>query len=49
MDDVPFLTSDLLTHGEDAELRDLPPSLLIVGGGYIAPELGQMFSRFGTS
>ena len=41
--DVPFLTSDLLTHGEAAELKALPASLLIVGGGYIALELGQMF------
>ena len=48
LDEVPFLTSDLLTHGEDAELRNLPPSLLIIGGGYIALELGQMFARFGT-
>lgn len=46
--DVPFLTSDLLTHGEAAELTTLPASLLIVGGGYIALELGQMFARFGS-
>lgn len=48
LDGVPYLTSDLLTHGEDQELTDLPPSLLIIGGGYIALELGQMFARFGT-
>ncbi len=48
LDAVPYLTSDLLTHGEGQELADLPPSLLIVGGGYIALELGQMFARFGT-
>lgn len=46
--DVPFLTSDLLTHGEAEELTALPASLLIVGGGYIALELGQMFARFGS-
>jgi mercuric reductase len=46
--DVPYLTSDLLTHGEDAELRELPASLAIIGGGYIALELGQMFARFGS-
>jgi mercuric reductase len=46
--DAPFLTSDLLTHGEKAELKALPASLLIVGGGYIALELGQMFARFGS-
>lgn len=48
LDSVPYLTSDLLTHGEAQELTDLPPSLLIIGGGYIALELGQMFARFGT-
>jgi mercuric reductase len=48
LDGVPYLTSDLLTVDEAMELRALPSSLLIVGGGYIALELGQMFSRFGT-
>ena len=48
LDAVPYLTSDLLTHGEAMELTELPASLLIVGGGYIALELGQMFARFGT-
>ena len=46
--DTPYLSSDLLTSQEDMELRELPPSLLVLGGGYIAAELGQMFSRFGT-
>lgn len=46
---VPYLTSDLLTVDESIELRERPASLLIVGGGYIALELGQMFSRFGTT
>jgi mercuric reductase len=46
--DVPFLTSDLLTHDEAMELKVLPASLLIIGGGYIALELGQMFARFGS-
>lgn len=45
---VPFLTSDLLTHGEAEELTALPASLLIVGGGCIALEVGQMFARFGS-
>jgi mercuric reductase len=48
LDRVPYLTSDLLTVDESMELRALPASLLIIGGGYIALELGQMFSRFGT-
>jgi mercuric reductase len=48
LDRVPYLTSDLLAMGEEQELKDLPESLLIVGGGYIALELGQMFQRFGT-
>lgn len=45
---TPYLTSDLLTSQEDMELKELPSSLIIVGGGYIALELGQMFARFGT-
>lgn len=47
--DVPYLTSDLLTSQEEMELTELPRSLLIIGGGYIALELGQMFQRFGTA
>ncbi len=48
LDQVPYLTSDLLTSDEPVELAECPRSLLIVGGGYIALELGQMFHRFGT-
>lgn len=48
LEHVPFLTSDLLTHDETAEMRELPRSLIILGGGYIALELGQMFARFGV-
>jgi len=48
LDDVPYLTSDLLTTGEIQELKELPESMIIVGAGYIALELGQMFHRFGT-
>jgi len=47
--EVPYLTSDLLTSDEPMELWDLPGSLVIAGGGYIALELGQMFQRFGTA
>jgi mercuric reductase len=49
--DIPYLTSDLLSSPDDpweTELREQPHSLLILGGGYIALELGQMFARFGT-
>lgn len=45
---VPYLTSDLLTRDEGSELREQPSSLLILGGGYIALELGQLFARLGT-
>jgi mercuric reductase len=45
---TPYLTSDLLTSQEEMELKSLPNSLVILGGGYIALELGQMFARFGT-
>lgn len=48
LDKVPYLTSDLLSADEPQELKELPDSLVIIGGGYIALELGQMFHRFGT-
>lgn len=51
LSNVPYLTSDLLSSTDDpwgTELREQPRSLLILGGGYIALELGQMFARFGT-
>lgn len=40
---VPYLTSTTAL-----ELERLPKSLLIIGGGYIGCELGQMFSRAGV-
>ena len=48
LDHVPYLTSDLLATGEVQELNELPESMIILGAGYIALELGQMFHRFGT-
>lgn len=48
LDRVPYLTSDLLTVDELMELKELPRSLLIIGGGYIALELGQLFHRLGA-
>ena len=48
LDGVPYLTSDLLTSDEPQELFDLPGSLVIVGGGYVALELGQLFQRLGS-
>ena len=51
LSEVPYLTSDLLSDASDpweTELRELPRSLLVLGGGYTALELGQMFARFGT-
>ncbi len=48
LEHIPYLTSDLLTSDESHELKELPESLIIIGGGYIALELGQMFHRFGT-
>jgi mercuric reductase len=47
LDEVPYMTSDLLTSEEGMELTELPNSL-VVGGGYVALELGQMFARFGS-
>ena len=48
LESVPYLTSDLLDADEGARLTDLPASLVVLGGGYIAVELAQMFSRLGS-
>ena len=47
--DIPGLNEvDYLTSESAFELEELPESLLIIGGRYIALELAQMFSRLGT-
>lgn len=46
--ETPHLTSDFLGPRDEHEFKELPESLLVVGGGYIALELGQMFARFGS-
>lgn len=43
MDDVPYLTSTTALA-----LEALPQSLLVIGGGYIGCELGQLFARAGV-
>jgi pyruvate/2-oxoglutarate dehydrogenase complex dihydrolipoamide dehydrogenase (E3) component len=43
LDDVPYLTNASLM-----ELRQLPEHLVVLGGGYIGLEFGQMFHRFGS-
>jgi mercuric reductase len=48
LEQVPYLTSDLLTSEEPMELTEQPRSLVIVGGGYIGLELAQLFGRLGT-
>ncbi|MDP9416716.1 MAG: mercuric reductase [Actinomycetota bacterium] len=43
LDGVPFLDST-----SALALRDIPPRLVIVGGGYIGVEFAQMYRRFGS-
>lgn len=43
IESVPYLTSTTAL-----ELEQLPKSLLVIGGGYIGCELGQMFARAGV-
>ncbi|MBX0292302.1 mercuric reductase [Hymenobacter sp. HSC-4F20] len=40
--------SGYLTNVEILDLKELPEHLLILGGGYIGLEFGQMFRRFGS-
>jgi pyruvate/2-oxoglutarate dehydrogenase complex dihydrolipoamide dehydrogenase (E3) component len=39
---------DYLTNASILQLRELPEHLLVVGGGYVGLEFGQMFRRFGS-
>src|SRR5262249_18289746 len=39
---------DYLTNASIMQLRELPTHLLVIGGGYIGLEFGQMFRRFGS-
>lgn len=43
IEEVEYYTSDNIMH-----LKKLPEHLVIVGGGYIGLEFGQMFRRFGS-
>jgi pyruvate/2-oxoglutarate dehydrogenase complex dihydrolipoamide dehydrogenase (E3) component len=43
IDSVPLLTNESII-----ELQELPKHLLVMGGGYIGLEFGQMFRRFGS-
>lgn len=43
IEDTEYLTSTTLL-----ELKEIPKHLIIIGGGYIALELGQMMNRFGA-
>ena len=43
LEDVGYITSD-----EALDLRTLPKSLIVLGGGAVAAELGQFFCRMGT-
>ncbi|AWB44842.1 dihydrolipoyl dehydrogenase [Paenibacillus sp. CAA11] len=38
----------ILSSTEALELPEIPKSLVLIGGGYIGAELGQMYSKFGT-
>lgn len=48
LDGVPYLTSDLLDADEAGRLSELPETLVVLGGGYVAVELAQMFARLGS-
>lgn len=43
-----FKAIDYLTNESILELEEIPEHLVIIGGGYIGLEFGQMFSRFGS-
>lgn len=43
LESVPYLTNESIL-----DLKTLPKHLIVIGGGYIALEFAQMFSRFGS-
>lgn len=43
LESVPYLTSTTIL-----DLKELPESIIILGGNYIGLEFGQMFARFGS-
>ena len=43
LETVPYLTSTSIL-----QLKELPEHLLIIGGGYVGMEFGQMYRRFGS-
>lgn len=43
LDRTPYVTSR-----QALDVRDLPESLIVIGGGFVGIELAQMFARFGT-
>ncbi len=46
---IPGLSEgDYLTNATIMQLTEVPESLLVLGGGYVGLEFGQMFSRFGS-
>jgi pyruvate/2-oxoglutarate dehydrogenase complex dihydrolipoamide dehydrogenase (E3) component len=47
--DIPGLASaNVLTNVSIMELKELPEHLIVLGGGYIGLEFGQMFRRYGS-
>jgi pyruvate/2-oxoglutarate dehydrogenase complex dihydrolipoamide dehydrogenase (E3) component len=47
--DIPGLDpASVLTNESLTELKELPEHLIVLGGGYIGLEFGQMFRRFGS-
>lgn len=49
MPDIPGLNEvQALTHIEALELDEVPPHLIVLGGGYIGVEMAQAYRRFGS-
>jgi pyruvate/2-oxoglutarate dehydrogenase complex dihydrolipoamide dehydrogenase (E3) component len=47
--DIPGMKdAQALTHIEALELDDVPPHLIVLGGGYTGIEMAQAYSRFGS-
>lgn len=43
-----FIGYEFLTNNDILDLEEVPKHLIVVGGGYVGLEFGQIFSRFGS-
>ncbi|MEX2592651.1 MAG: dihydrolipoyl dehydrogenase [Anditalea sp.] len=46
--DFPFDHKRVIDSTDALELKEVPPNMLVIGGGYIGPELGSVYNSLGS-